>query len=385
MAGFFEQILGTSPKNFAKDAVKGFFGVDYLRDYQHASKTFRSDAYAYSPKYKFLFHVYFDINTDLIGAKNAFPTDNHFGLAVKTVQLPSYSFDTHVMNQYNRKRIVQTKVKYDPINITFHDDNANLIRKLWYNYYSYHYVDPTKYGNGGTQMTPQQAAALKSQKFQYKRNIYSDVVDGGADWGYAGESSLDQQSNLATALGSTKAPYFNSINIYGFNQHNFVMYQLVNPVVTSFKHDTYDYSATSAGMEHTMTVDYETVKYWEGAVDGNAILTGKNQLNVTDDFGTPEHYDPTVSPIGRPGSNASILGPGGLMDAGGGILDDLTSIPPNILGAVQKAGTAFNTVKSAGGLGALVKGDMKSMVGPAIVSGASSARSMFFTPTPGSK
>jgi hypothetical protein len=54
------------------------------------------------------------------------------------------------MNQYNRKRIVQTKIKYDPIDISFHDDNgsgvgtANLggtVRALWKAYYNYYYFD----------------------------------------------------------------------------------------------------------------------------------------------------------------------------------------------------------------------------------------------------
>lgn len=95
MSGFFQ--------NFLQDAAKGFFGSEYLRDYTHASKTFRSNGYAFAPKFKFLFHVYFDVNYDLIGDSFQFPngTKNFFGLAVKTVQLPKYTFDLHNMNQYN--------------------------------------------------------------------------------------------------------------------------------------------------------------------------------------------------------------------------------------------------------------------------------------------
>ena len=48
------------------------------------------------------------------------------------------------MNQYNRKRIVQTKIKYDPVEINFHDDNRNLITSLWYDYYTYYYNDANK-------------------------------------------------------------------------------------------------------------------------------------------------------------------------------------------------------------------------------------------------
>ena len=92
MSGFIQNLLGDSPGNFLKGVAKGFFGNDYLRDYQHASKTFRSDSYAYAPKYKFLFHVYFDINLSLIGnGTGAFPTDSRIGLAVKNITLPSYS------------------------------------------------------------------------------------------------------------------------------------------------------------------------------------------------------------------------------------------------------------------------------------------------------
>ena len=126
-------------QNFAKDVAGGFFGNDYVRDYTHAAKTFRPNAFQYAPKFKFLFHVYFEINPAAYAV--GLSTGTNFGLTVKTVKLPSYSFDTHVMNQYNRKRIVQTKIKYDPIDIAFHDDNGNRVRNMWYNYYTYYYKD----------------------------------------------------------------------------------------------------------------------------------------------------------------------------------------------------------------------------------------------------
>ena len=40
------------------------------------------------------------------------------------------------------------------------------------------------------------------------------------------------------------------------------------------------------------------------------------------------------------------MGQGGLLDAAGGIVEDLTSGGPlGVIGAVQKAGTAYNTFK----------------------------------------
>lgn len=339
MAGFVENLLrdaAKTVKNEAGNAVKGFFTADYLRDYVHASKTFRTDSYAYAPKYKFLFHVYFDVNRDYIPTTEQWPIDQNFGLAVKNIQLPKYSFDLATMNQYNRKRIVQTKVKYDPIQITFHDDNANLIRRLWYTYYTYYYKDATNVDftlNNGVARTDGMYAGYGLDR----RDTY-DADFGSTNWGYVGESSKLPETSIAATLGISKAPFFRAINIYGFNQHNFVLYRLVNPVIESFAHDTYDYSQANGIMEHQMTLQYEFVKYYEGAIDG------REPSNFVPGFGVEDHYDRTVSPIARPGANATILGQGGLKDAAGGILTDLQN--GNFVGAVQKAGAAANTFKN---------------------------------------
>lgn len=332
---------GNNLNNFVEQATEAFFTSEYLRDYTHASKTFRANSYSYAPKYKFLFHVYFDVNKDYIGATNQWPTDQNFGLAVKTVQLPKYSFELQTMNQYNRKRIIQTKINYDPINITFHDDNANLIRRLWYTYYTYYYKDASQVDtNMGVNVTTSSSSSTANSTKQdlNRRNIYDASISGSDDWGYIGETSNSQATNAAAGLGISKAPFFKAINVYGFNQHNFVLYRLINPMIESFSHDTYDYSQANGIMENQMTVQYETVKYYEGAIDG------RTPDQIVKGFGTEAHYDKTLSPISRPGSQATILGPGGLLSAAGGVLSDLQS--GNIVGAIQKAGAAANTFKN---------------------------------------
>ena len=341
MAGFWGQQVN--------NAAGAFFGSDYLRDYTHASKIFRTNGYQYSPKFKFLFHVYFDIN------QAAYPigldsTGANFGLAVKTVKLPSYNFATHEMNQYNRKRIVQTKIKYDPIDITFHDDNGNIIRNMWYNYYLYYYNDSNKpyIQSAGNQLTALQTqsglpgtAALNNGSISAgynQRNLYSATIPGDNDWGYIGETSQTPSSVTEAALGQTKIPFFKNITVFGFNQHNYVAYTLINPLITSFAHDTYDYAQGNGTMENKMTLNYETVKYYQGA------MAGQTPSNVVTGFGLDGSYDKMISPLAKPGSQNTILGQGGLVDAGTGFMQDLAN--GNILGAVQKAGTAYNTFKN---------------------------------------
>lgn len=334
MSGFFQDLL--------KDSVSGFFGNEYLRDYTHASKTFRTNAYGYAPKYKFLFHVYFDINTDAVTASNAWPKDKNFGLAVKQVQLPKFTFELHTMNQYNRKRIVQTKIKYDPINLTFHDDNSNLVNKLWYSYYTYYFKDGAQAEADVSKTTSSGASPKKGLN---RRNIYDPSIAGDEDWGYVGETG-------GAALN--KMPFFKAINIYGFNQHNFMLYRLINPMIESFSHDTYEYASTNGTMEHQMSIQYETVKYYEGAVDGRTPST------VVKQFGDEDHYDKRLSPIAQPGSNATILGQGGLVSAAGGILDDLEN--GNYLGAIRTAGIAAKTFKNPQNVLKIATGEALGMV-----------------------
>ena len=307
MSGFFQDLLS--------GAAEGLFKPEWLRDYTHASKTFRPNSYQNAPKLKFLFHVYFEINPAIYSA--GIPSGQNFGLLVKTIKLPSYSFDTHTMNQYNRKRIVQTKIKYEPIDISFHDDAGNSINNMWYNYYTYYYKDALK---------------TKASNYDAQSTLYKPSIAGDDDWGFIGETSSPSQTVSNATQGISKIPFFKNIQIYGLNQHNFVRYTLINPVITRFGHDTYDYAQGNGTMANQMTVDYETVQYAEGA------LNGITPSNTVPGFGLPENYDTTLSPIARLGSNASILGKGGLVDAGFGFTKALTDGNP--LAAAIIAGTA---------------------------------------------
>ena len=331
---------------FFQDVLSGFFGNDYLRDYTHAAKTFRSNSYQNAPKYKFLFHTYFNINPE------AYPAgvNTNYSILVKDVKLPSFGFNTVQLNQYNRKRIIQTKLRYDPVSITLHDDNGNTINKLWYAYYTYYYADATKptvfLGKRGSPPQPAGTSATPgTTNADYDvNNIYNDSIQGNDNWGYIGETSNPRNGK--------KVPFFKNITVFGFNQHNFTAYTLINPIITSFGHDTYNYEESSGVMRNTMTIDYETVVYNQGAIDGrkpNDIVTG---------FGDEANYDRTESPIARPGSNGNILGPGGLLDGAGGVVKKLEE--GDILGAIRDAGTAYNTVKNSN-LKANFKQELKNM------------------------
>ncbi len=242
------------PATWGQDFLKGFFGTDTLRDYTHAAKVFRTDGYELKPRFKFLFHVAFSINTaeipSLRGALGV--TDvNNISYVVKTVDLPKYAVQTETLNQYNRKRIVQTKINYEPINITFHDDGGDLMRNLWYNYYSYYYKDASQnYGSTNSTNGSMGAEGNGTKGFGYSgRDIYNqDRMGGVNDWGYIGEAVND-----GTSSSSGKPPFFTDIRIFGFDyQHKYAEYVLINPLISNWSHDTYDYSQGNGLMQHSM-------------------------------------------------------------------------------------------------------------------------------------
>lgn len=288
-----------------------------LRDFTHASKIFRGASFEKAPKLKFLFHVYFafneiEYNNGTIGTL----TDKEpFGVLVKTVKLPSFQLITHDLNQYNRKRVVQTKIRYEPVDITFHDDSSNIITKLWNEYYTYYYNDSKNYNNsqfqGATGYVP---PAFSSETLTGDRNIYKNQINRNSSWGYIGET------NTSSAI---KKSFFKYITVFGFNQHKFTAYTLVNPILTRASHDTYSYSEGNGTMEISMTVNYETVIYNQGAMDG------QRPENIATQFGLESVYDRRLSPITEPGQNRFVQGNSGLLNANGGFVN--RSFDPNRL------------------------------------------------------
>jgi len=337
-------------EDFLKGFEQGFFGAPGLKDYAHASKTFRTNGYELTPRYKFLFHVFFTINTGQIPAlQNAFGDGEvaTVGLMVKSVQLPSYTIAVDTLNQYNRKRLVQSKIDYNPVQVVFNDDQSDLIRNMWYNYYRYYYKDSSyNYDNSASINGSIGQLQTLQNGFNYNTNDIYENSRQVNDWGYIGEGYQDGITSPGQALGaSNKPPFFRDIKIYGLSQKKFASYVLINPIITNWDHDTYDYSQGGSTMINTMTIRYESVKYYNGYVGGN------QPSSRVVGFADPNRYDVTRSGISRPGSQNTVFGQGGLVDAGIGLLEDLNALQTgqgglqNIIGAVQTAGTTYQTFK----------------------------------------
>ena len=217
-------------------------GGETIHDYGHAALVFRSNTYRLFPKYSFLFYVRFNLNpefTMFTGQKKL-----EVGTLVKTVSLPKFGIDLKNMNAYNRVNLVQTKVKYDPVTIKFHDDGANVIRELWYDYYSFYYRDSDH------------AAAVYGAPHKYQLRTTDS-------WGYglrAGPTGPGSESK------SSATQLINSVQIFSFNQKRFSECKLVNPMISTFRHGDHDYANGTGLLENEMTLQFETVTYASGYV-----------------------------------------------------------------------------------------------------------------------
>jgi hypothetical protein len=329
---------------FGQDNLQPFPPDQGLRDYDHASKTFRTGGYDLAPRNKFLFYVYFNLNTNIPAVANLVSggKGSTIGLTVKTAQLPGYTIDVATMNQYNRKRLVQTKINYNPAQIVFNDDHSDLIRNMWYQYYQYYYSDPVyKYGN-----TPNQSGLLGKLQVpevlggaSYTANDVYSPSRGIQKWGlngqgYANPSLQSLATSLLTGPASGQEPFFRDITIYGLSQKTYAQYTMINPLITEWTHDTYDYGQGNGIMTHTMNIRYENVKYYSGAVGGD------QPSDPVTGFANPANYDVVPSPIAKPGSTDTVEIQGVTRPSIRGSKQDLQSLSQgqntlqNILGAV---------------------------------------------------
>lgn len=309
---------------------------DTMRDYQHATKLFVDSMYRLNPKLSMLFHVFVDINPNAASQTSRIDINKQIeiGMLAKTVSLPKFTIKNKTYNSYNRKNIVQDAINYEPINMTLHDDSANVVSGFWQDYYSYYFRDGDY------------TEALYAQKYKYQQRQKQD-------WGYTPK---------------TPDRYLSTIRIYSLHQKMFSCYTLINPMITAFRHGDHTQGAYEP-LQHEMTVAYEGVQYISGIVS-NKTVQGFDAL----------HYDNTPSPL-TPfgGGTTSIFGVGGAVDAAGSILTQLSS--GNLIGAVITGARAANNIGKAD-LGAVATAEL-TQIGVSILSGQNQ-QATIFAPTSGS-
>ena len=318
-----------------------------LGDFAHASQLYTTNSFRLAPKTKFLYHVVFNFHPSALNKALSFKMQHQstVGMLVKAVDLPRFKISVDQTHQYNRKKQVQTKLEYDPINIQFHDDNLGVTTQLWSTYYGYYYADSSWGGSSGaiggfgglagfvSNLVPGVSKLLGVASSvvgstpttipAYQRNSYKGEKANKFKYG------LDNNS---------AAPFFTSIQIFQMSRHQYQSFTLVNPIITSWQHDTMDNSSSDT-VTNTMQVAYEAVIYGQGSV---GIGNPKGFAG--------EYYDKSPSPLSLlGGGKVGLFGAGGILDGATDVLGGLLSgrafsSPGAFLGTVIKGA---NTLKNA--------------------------------------
>ena len=289
--------------------LKGFQdGLPGMKDYQHASRLYIDNNHRLMPKQKFLFHVVF--NTDETLFVNGFNPNERYQLnmLVKSADLPKYNMSYEEKIQYNKKMYAATRIAYEPVNITFHDDHADTVNAFWKKYYEYNIADSIGMNSDLT---------------------ISNTKDDYYDYGDARKTT---KFGMDTPRKRRK-PYLKGIEIFVLHKQRFTSMTLVNPVIGSFSHDNLDQADGAGVMNNTMQILYETVIYKSGIVNRNNV-PGFATIN----------YDKSPSPLSVLGGGTnSIFGPGGVVDGIGSVIRNVQS--GNILGAILTASNTYNNAK----------------------------------------
>ena len=168
------------------------------------------------PRFKYNFSV------SMIHKLASAPTGNTTTLfpKVSSVTMPSYSSKTTTLNQYNKKRVVQSGIDYSPITLIAYDTVNGDFEKFLKDYSEYYYAGSMNYGRTRTDFLNLPAGT----KLQSDKN-YIEVL------------KIQRYQNLK------KGYDFNTIMIY-------------NPTITSIDADTLDYS-DSGLVQYRISFVYE--------------------------------------------------------------------------------------------------------------------------------
>ncbi len=247
-----------------------------LKDYRHASKLYLEGNHRLAPKYKFLYHVVLNINSS---ARNEALTNQkikEINILAKMVDLPKFRANVTPVHQYNRKKLVQTGIQYEPIQIEYHDDMSGLTTLLWESYFRYYYADPN--------YSESDADGPKERVGAYER------TRAGLNKAYASDETFSARFGLDRSGKSQ--PFFNSIQIFQLNTQSgtptYTAFTLVNPIIEMMEHDTLDQTASEFTINR-MTLGYEAVQYHRGYTNVGSSPSG---------FGESSNYDTEPSQYG---------------------------------------------------------------------------------------
>jgi hypothetical protein len=178
------------------------------------------------PRNKFQFKVIIHYNGTQLELKK-----------ISEMQMPSHTMKTQTLNQYNKKRIVQTGIDYTPVTLVAYDTRDAEIERFLIGYNNHYYSNPMS--DTSTTMS-------------------DDIINEQ----FAGTSETDSTGAPTTLSGKgfnlTETRYYITkiqiIRKSSSDDNNII--EIHNPIITSIQSDTLNYSE-SAPVQYRIDFAYE--------------------------------------------------------------------------------------------------------------------------------
>jgi hypothetical protein len=156
---------------------------------------------------------------------------------ISEIQMPGHTMKTQTLNQYNKKRIVQTGIDYTPVTLVAYDTRDAEIEKFLIGYNNHYYSNPMS---------------------DISINMEDDVIKDQ----FAGKSQFDSTGAPTTSSGrgfnlTDNRYYIIKIQIKRVSSaEDTNIIEIYNPIITSIQGDTLNY-AESAPVQYRIDFAYE--------------------------------------------------------------------------------------------------------------------------------
>lgn len=406
--------IGSFLKREAKNFSSGIGAQDGLQDWAHAARVFTDEDMLRSPKFKGMFHVTFVFNESILNnvsqakgfAEALGKKSDVLSVLTKSVSLPKFTLENTTHNQYNKNTTTYKKLKYDPVDIAFHDDMSDVVWGFWAFYYAWYFAEGSKGYSGGT-------AADKGNKLRgayeklvtrvvsnvlkvFTKSSVNDglspvettargtgVAGGPSEWdiankfplllGNSGDTDFDVlvglkksgadyqwSDNWSDAWGLNGSPFYSlstdaslhllkAIEIYPLGNKQASTIVLHNPKITSWDHDSFEYGANGTAVCKMQLV-----------YDGVSYLDQRSAAGVLEDVNL---YDRHPSPLMR-GTPRAVLGPGGILDQAEGVIGNIMNGEFGLGDLITTVGIARSLSKK--GFASSTKAELKETVTQAV-------------------
>lgn len=196
--------------------------------YTDAMKWYRLGEPAWTsvrPKYLFQVRFFISSNTDLQELGRGLTT------CVRTVELPKYSVESEIVNSWNLRQVINTKINFEPISISFNDTLDNVVQRFVASYMS----------------------SISGNFAEAQGGTRTGFDDFGIKLRETGQDCIIDKIEIIRFHGADETRE---------NLQKEAVTTLWRPKIVDIQHDNLDYSASEA-VTWTFSIRYESLTYTE--------------------------------------------------------------------------------------------------------------------------